>query len=235
MKYDIVYILKNDYDSEELRYSLRSVCRNFPYRKIWFYGGKPDGIEPDEYVEVIQEGRNNWERVRNTIRLICRNDEITEDFWLFNDDFFIMKKVTDLEPMTQGTLEELAQSLRKSRGRATAYTSQIRRTARTLRERGYDTVDYALHVPMLINRRKALQTLREFGDCPMFRSLYGNHHRIGGTRVKDSKISGLHREPTGKEMILSTSDESFRDGAVGRYIRDKFKRKCKYEAIDGTE
>ncbi len=230
MKHDVVYILKNNYSSEELRYSLRSVVENFPYRKIWFYGGKPDGIEPDEYVEYIQVGKTKWEKVNNTLRLICQNDEITEDFWLFNDDFFIMQKVTDLEPMYAGTLESRVKSIQSKRnGRPSQYSIQLKGAARILKAEGYDTLNYALHVPMLINREKALQTLEKFNNCPMFRSLYGNHHSIGGCQVRDVKINDLDKEPTGFEVLLSTKDSSFNDGAVGRYIREQFAHKCKYE------
>ena len=49
-KYDVVYLLKNDYASDELRYSVRSVVKNFPYNRIVFVGGKPDDIEPDIYI-----------------------------------------------------------------------------------------------------------------------------------------------------------------------------------------
>lgn len=236
MKHDIVYILKNNYTSEEIRYSIRSVCRNFPFRKIWFYGGKPDGIEPDRMVEFVQTGTTKWEKVSNTLRMICENDEITEDFWLFNDDFFIMQKVTGLEPMVAGTLEERVVNIqRKHRGVPTSYSRQLTNTVRVLRAKGYDTFDYALHVPMLINRKKGLETLNKFRGYPMFRSLYGNHHRIGGTRIKDVKIVDLNKVPTGNEVLLSTKDSSFRDGEVGKYIREKFRWKCRYEAGDGKK
>lgn len=35
---DIVYFVKESESNEELRYSLRSL-KNFPRRKVWFYGG----------------------------------------------------------------------------------------------------------------------------------------------------------------------------------------------------
>ena len=230
MNHDIVYILKNNYTSEELRYSLRSVCENFPYNRVWFYGGKPNDIEPDKYVQFQQHGDNKWQKVNGTIKAICENDEITDDFWLFNDDFFIMQKVTELEPMHAGTLEERVRRIQANRnGIPSGYSMQLNATARALKSRGYQTLDYALHVPMLVNKAKALKTLTEFKGCPMFRSLYGNHHSIGGCRVKDVKIADLYQEPTGREFLLSTKDTSFRDGAVGRYIRVQFPDKCKYE------
>ena len=230
MKHDIVYILKNDYTSEELRYSLRSVCRNFPYNKVWFYGGKPSDIEPDEYVEFIQTGINKWQKVNGTIKAICENESISENWWLFNDDFFIMQKVTELEPMYAGTLQQRVKHIQDNRnGIPSSYSMQLNNTARILKAHGHQTLDYALHVPMLINRRKALLTLSEFEGCPMFRSLYGNHHGIGGCKTKDVKIADLYQEPTGREFLLSTKDTSFRDGAVGRYIRAQFPDKCRYE------
>ena len=230
MLYDIVYILKNNYTSDELRYSLRSVCRNFPYRKIWFYGGKPEGIEPDEMIEVVQTGSNKWQKVNSTLRLICQNDEITENFWLFNDDFFIMQQVKGLDPMYAGTLEERVGRIRdRYGGRMTAYARQLKDSARILANNGCDTYDYALHVPMLINREKALKTLKKFGSCPMFRSLYGNHHRIGGVRIRDVKIQSEDKEPTGRETLLSTNDKAFGNGKVGEFIRAAFPDRCKYE------
>lgn len=230
MKYDIVYILKNPYTSEELKYSLRSVCANFPYRKIWIYGGKPEGIEPDFMVEFVQPGNNKWEKVSNTLRAICQNDEITEDFWLFNDDFFVMKKVRKLEPMIAGTLWHRAQMITaRSGGKESRYAKQLRDAARALRDKNYDRLDYALHVPMLINREKGLKTLKTFSGSPMFRSLYGNQHKIGGTISRDVKVQSLGHLPKGDEVFLSTNDESFSAGAAGEYIRKAFPDKCRYE------
>ena len=41
---DIVYIIKDDLPTTELKYSLRSVEANFPHRLVWFVGGKPDKL-----------------------------------------------------------------------------------------------------------------------------------------------------------------------------------------------
>ena len=229
---DIVYILKNDYDSDELRYSLRSVCENFPYRKIWFYGGKPKGIEPDVMVEYLQPGNTKWEKVSNTLKEICKNDNITPDFWLFNDDFFIMQRVEDLPAMVGGTLWFRANEIKEKYGsRDSRYSKQLRETATILRDAGFDRLNYALHVPMLINREKGLKTILRFWPCPMFRSLYGNHHRIGGVIADDVKIHDINVEPTGSEVLLSTGDGAFAEGLVGKYIRVAFPEKCKYETL----
>ena len=230
MKSDIVYILKNDCKPDELIYSLRSVCKNFPYRKVWFYGGQPKGLKPDKAVEFAQDGLTKWDKVNNTIRAISLNDEITEDFWLFNDDFFVMQKVKKIDPMVGGTLWARAQKIeRMYGGRDSKYSARLKDTARILRDNGYDRLDYALHVPMLINREKALKTIDKFMGQPMFRSLYGNHHSIGGVITDDVKIQDEITMPTGNEIFLSTDDASFERGKVGEYIRNAFPDKCKYE------
>ena len=47
---DIVYILKNDVEPNELRYSLRTVEKNFPHGRVFFFCGCPQGITPDRFV-----------------------------------------------------------------------------------------------------------------------------------------------------------------------------------------
>ena len=92
-KHDIVYILKEDTPTDELRYSIRSVCENFPYNRIWFVGGKPNGITPDIYLHHVQKGETPWQKSTSSVYRVCQDKRLTEDFWLFNDDFFVMHKI----------------------------------------------------------------------------------------------------------------------------------------------
>ena len=231
MKYDIVYILKNNIDPTELIYSVRSVCKNFDFNSIWFAGGTPEKIKPDHKLPIQQQGKNKWTKVSNTIREICLEDNITDNFWLFNDDFFIMRKIPGTLPyLFDGTIYKRINELNKRyRNQTSIYAEQLTATQLALKNKGYDTLNYALHVPMLINKEKALQTLNEFHGFPMFRSLYGNHHEVGGITFKDVKIYDLEQYPEGNEMLLSTTDDSFKNGIVGKYIRKQFPDKCAYE------
>ena len=60
---DIVYIVKNTEYNGELRYSLRSVCKNFPHRNIWIVGNLPKGIKCDYFQPVKQF--NNLDKYAN--------------------------------------------------------------------------------------------------------------------------------------------------------------------------
>lgn len=229
MKYDIVYILKNNIDSEEIRYSVRSVVENFPYRKIWFYCGCPDYMIPDEHVQFEQIGSSKWDRSTYALAQVCKNDDITEDFWLFNDDFFVMQKVTNLSPCYRGTLQKRCRDI-NGRGMPSGYSRQLNRTAHILRINGYKQLDYALHIPMLINRKKAQEVLNKFQGYPMFRSLYGNYWDVGGEKIKDVKIANKDADVPENSRFLSTDDASFLYGKVGDYIRSRFTEPTKYES-----
>ena len=227
---DIVYILKNDVTAEELRYSLRSVCENFPHRKVWIYGGKPEGIEPDEYVYFNQRGVMPWEKVISTIKEISRNKAITEVFYLFNDDFYIMKPMEEIPVYYDRTLFRRIQQVEKSRGGARSlYSQQLRRTRDALQSEGYKTFNYEVHMPMLINRKKADRLIERYPKMSMFRSTYGNIYDIGGEQHKDMKIANPNLEPPVDCDFLSTADGELSETAVGRFIMNRFPNPCKYE------
>lgn len=223
---DVVYILKNGIDPYELRYSLRSL-KNFPHDRVWFYGGDPVGIRADRQVVFDQEGSSKWDKVRNSLRMVCMNEDITSSFWLFNDDFFCMKPCKNMLPIYHGTLQDRVKEIQDRRG-TSPYAVMLQRTESILREAGKTTLNYAVHVPLLVDRSKALEVLKGYSS-PMFRSIYGNHCSIGGEDRADVKIYKTDEEPDHDAEWLSTTNESFKYGAVGRYIREQFKEASRYE------
>ena len=222
---DIVYILKSDVEPNELRYSLRSL-ENFPHGKVWFFCGCPKGIRPDEFVPFKQTGNRKFEMATSTYKAIAKSD-VTDDFWMFNDDFFILEKVEEFPYMFNGTLGEYVAHLR-SMNRVHPYARRLDRTRVHLENKGLGTLNYALHIPMLFNKAKVLETLRVFPDDPMFRSLYGNLHKVGGVDSRDFKISDLETIPEGWPLV-STYEESFNKGKVGEWIRARFPKPSRWE------
>ena len=222
-KYDVVYILKRDVKPNELRYSLRSIEENMPHGKVWFYCGKPEGIEPDEYVQHDQTGSVKWERARSSLIKACRNDKISKKFWLLNDDFYVMQPMTSDKPLHRGLLRDHILNIEKRHGgNMTGYTRQLRNCEQQLRDAGLTTLDYALHVPILIDRKKMLEAIE------MFRSLYGNYASIGGEFSKDYKLAASDAEIDLGAPFLSTSDKAF-GGPVREYIETRFPNPCRYE------
>lgn len=227
MKHDIVYILKNDYDSEELKYSIRSVVQNFPYRKLVFVGGCPKDIKPDIYIPDNQPGATKWERAMHSLKLVLDNDELTEDIWLFNDDFFIMDRVTSDVNYFSGSLERQIIIMKEKHPRGSSYIRNLETLRAVLFNMNKDTLCFALHIPFLINRVKAEKLFEEYPGTKMFRSFYANYYEIECSYMRDVKIYDLETVPD--TAYISTTDDSFSKGKVGEFLRAYFASPSKYE------
>lgn len=235
MEKDIVYILKNDIKADILRYSVRSVCENFPYHSIVFVGGCPNDLTCDKYLPHQQTGSTKWQRAMSSLRLALSDDSLTEDVFLFNDDFFILQPV-DTESFinfTDGTLGNRIRKLEKNINRHSLYSKKLRGLMIRLKAQGHDTMSFTVHMPMLINRHKALKLLEDNPECFMFRSLYGNTYEIPYTKHSDVKIYTTDKLPEWGDY-LSCTEKSFAEGLVGLYIKSKFDRPCKYELSNQT-
>ncbi len=229
-KYDVIYILKYDVEPYELRYSLRSIEKNLPHGEVWFVCGQPFGLIPDRTITMRQKGILKWEKARSSMLKVCSNRFVPDKFWLFNDDFFVLKPVTSEKPFFGGTLRDhILRVEHKYNDKQTGYSKALRYCESTLNESDMTTFDYAIHVPMLIDKQKMLEALETFPDCPMFRSLYGNYANIGGNQHDDVKVFGLNDTIPDGWDFASTTDESFDRGEVGKQIRSMFPDICRYE------
>lgn len=223
---DIVYFIKDTPTNEELKYSLRSLV-NFPHGKVWFYGGCPKDLKPDKHIYVNQDQPTKWQNVSKMLRMACENPHISADFWLFNDDFFIMEKVTNPCNYYCGDIYKRIVTLEDKFDGITPYSYELREMAKELESMGCTTKNYTLHVPILINKKKMIEVLN-MTKCPMFRTIYANYAQIGGKEMVDVKITSKNKLYKGG-IYLSTEDKAFNHGLVGQQIRDIFNKKCKYE------
>lgn len=235
---DIVYFCKEADVNEELTYSIRSVEKNFPYRKLWIYGGCPKNIKVDNYVHVFQKGTTKWDKVRDMLKRVALNDDITEDFYLFNDDFFVIKPVEEMPVYYRCSLPDHILHIEvKHNDHIVPYTRQLRRVYKMLLALNKGFKSYELHMPFLYNRKKLLELVQTYPDLRATRSLYGNYYDIGGVKMGDVKVYG-NKEPiidyNAEEIntsFLSTDDKAWRKDRmnVASFIRKSFPDKSKYE------
>ena len=169
-EFDIVYFVKDKPRNEELRYSLRSVDANMPHKRVWIFGGCPTNIIPDVRVRVDQVGKTKWDRVRNMYRMVCENKEITDNFIMFHDDFFVMKPTDCIIPLYRCTLDEHIKIL-EPQG-PTAYSKLLRGCRDVIK--GDIALSYEVHTPFIFNKELLLNVLNAFPDCHVIRSIYGN-------------------------------------------------------------
>jgi len=224
---DIVYFVKDAPLNEELRYSLRSVCKNMPHARVWIFGGLPRGIYPDVHIKIKQTGRTKWDKVRNMFIAACKNKELSEDFVLFNDDFFIMQPIDKIEPLYRCSLENHIKVLAKG-----SYRELLTTVMNDLKHKNKTTLSYELHTPFLFNKKKLLKLIENTPDLHCTRTLYGNIYKIGGEKSADVKV--FNSRPTfdyRHSKMLSTDDSVMNiNNDVWRYIKKSFPDKCEYEA-----
>lgn len=227
---DIVYVIKDAAYNDELRYSVRSVEKYLPHHTLWFYGGKPCGVHPDKQAILRQKERTKYAKVGNMLRLIAKNDEITDDFVLMNDDFFCLAPVTNLPYYYDEDIHSLVEKIVENFGSISAYTVRLERTEAMLKEKHKETKNFELHVPIVLNRKKLLDLYGDNVDWPYAtRSSYCNLNGVKGVPMKDNKIVSLNEFPDVSAQFCSTSDRSFEKGVVGDYIRALFPKKSRYE------
>ena len=228
MNRDIVYILKDDIATEELRYSLRSIEQNFPHRFVWFVGGQPKGLKPDRLLRHNQFGANKWLKIKSSMLEVVKQEELSDEFFLFNDDFFVTKPFEkEFVNFTDRTLTDRIEDFRRENSHLNRYARTLVQTEEELKAQGHETLNFEVHLPMLFEKNKVEAALHSCFS-PQMRSIYGN---ITGCKVidrRDVKVNSLSDIPYGTDFV-STNDTTFTYGNVGMYIRDLFKEPSRFE------
>lgn len=205
---NFVYICRNG-DNEELRYSIRSLYKNINNPNIWIIGGKPVWYSGN-YIEVNQN-RTKHVNVRNNLNKLVTSNNIPNDFILMNDDFFIMKPMSDIPYMHGGNLFDKVKKF-KTHAPTSSYTKMLSDTYNVLIKKQIENpLDYAIHVPIKMNKEKLSTVIY---PSLSIRTMYGNLYDVGGEEIKDVKV---HLDRPWSESFdynkninfLSTNDKSF--------------------------
>ena len=225
---DVVYVLREtSNDNAELRWSLRSL-QNLPHRQVWIVGHKPSWVRNVEHIPRAQDGRSKYEVQRRHLAKACQNKELSDVFYLFNDDFFVVGRVPSVPVMHRGPMLAAHPVTGKSR-----WLSGIRETAMLLRNWGYENpLSYELHVPLPVVKQAMGDVLRRIPTVRhgvQMRSAYGNVADIGGVVSDDVKIGAMDATIPKGAVFVSTSDRSWNDGAIGAALRDRFESPGGYE------
>jgi hypothetical protein len=222
---DIVYIVRPGDRNHELRYSVRSLV-NLPHGRVWIVGYKPTWLEGAEVIEVRSQGHVKHSNAKANLRAACEHPEVSEAFYYFNDDFFVMQSMETLPVFHRGTVTEVIAGYASR----SAYIQYMEQTRDLLIERGIaEPLSYELHAPMLVSKHGMIEALALCSDPQhQERTIFGNLQHIGGERVDDYKVYG--RDGNWQEWpFISTEDSVFRAYPVGHYIREQFPDPSPYE------
>lgn len=189
-------------------------------------------IVPDVHVRVDQTGRTKWDKVRNMFLQACNNKEITDDFILFNDDFFVMKPTDEIPTLYRCSLDKHIQILKAGcNGNTNEYTKLLINCKNRLEKTNATLNSYELHTPFVFNKKKLLQMLERYPDAHCTRTMYGNLYNIGGKQASDIKIFTSKPDFDYKNsQFLSTEDTVVNvNNDVWRYIRKTLNKRSPFE------
>ena len=228
--------------NDELRYSLRSLS-NIPHGRVFFFGGVPHSLTPDVRRTIHQTQTTKYDRVHAMLRQVANDPELSEEFLLFNDDFFIIRPIThpsspspspspspSFPQYYDGHLDDLIKRVESSFGHPTSYTMRLRKTSSAL----HNPKNFEVHVPLLMTKTNLRTVLSTYPDLNGVRTIYGTMFPSADQQqIIDPKVwSGTdnHRTPSLLSTpFISTDDESFSRGRVGSFIRSILNEKSKYE------
>ena len=224
---DYVYICR-DGDNEELKYSIRSITKHLPDVNVWVLGYKPDWYIGN--FKKIDNVGGKFANIVNCIHEICNIEEISEDFVLMNDDFFVLENMESIPTYHGGSLLEKIDRIIHSTG-SNSYTRLLIKTYKNLKRFGIkDPIDYDVHLPLPMTK-SGLAKSKDIAYFP--RSAYGNVVKVGGIRIeRDVKVyNGNRNSYDYKNPVMpfvSTLDESF-DKVYNDLLKDLFIEPSIYE------
>ena len=234
IKKDFVYILRTDprfYKNDDIKYSLRSLDKNFIGKgKVFIVGGRPNWINVNTVTHIYAEDkeRNKLVNAIHKILIACKDKRISEDFILMNDDFLFLKETNDIKSYNIGTIEEMKRTHRTKGG---YYYKAICDTLEILQSKNMSTISYEAHYPITINKNNFIQIIKETGKIPyLFRSFYGNRYIKESKKIKDFKVFNHNQFFKGKEReFMSLSDEIEKYPSIKEWYSRIFKERSKYE------
>lgn len=229
---DIVYFVREGEDNEELRYSLRSLS-NLPHNTVHIVGYKPSWVTNVNHIDITQDkGGKNLNTTHNML-IAAKNEDVSEDFILMNDDFFIMKPLSELPHYNRGDIQKVADYYKQY---DSMYYRGMLDTRAYMEKLGIKTsLSYELHIPMVFNKKNVIAMFEQYyKDQPPVsvlhkRTLYGNMFNYGGTTIDDVKVYTRRGRTNRESVFLSTEDSIWEESIVGRYIRRVFPNKSQYE------
>jgi len=199
---DIVYILREWADNcLELRYSLRSL-KNIEHDKVYIIWYKPEWVENVIHISAEDPYKIKSLNALHKINIACNYKNISDDFILMNDDFYITKE-TEIKYYNQWSIMDhyLEKRDRLQRG---SYINNLYKTFQLFPR----WKDFSLHTPIVYNKVKflALQTKYDMTQWYLLRNLYCNHYWIVWEYLKDFKIRNLEEIPEELPTFLSNLD-----------------------------
>lgn len=234
---DLVYILSkgSNWNNNEIRYSLRSAEKYLQnFRKVFVIGKKPDFLNENAieipYTDIYAN------KARNIMAKIYRaasDARITNDFILFNDDYFLLQE-TDAPNYPYYFARDIKETIDKT---FNSYKKYCEATYKCLKTVGKPTLNFDIHKPIVYNKAKFRKMVSQYNwNVPhgfIVKSMYCNHFEIPGIQKFDHKIDYPYKTDMIKKInenqeMFSIGDKAL-NTAMRSYLMSLYQVKSKYE------
>ncbi len=225
---DALYILGrgSKHEDMELRLSLRCLeenARNID--RVFIVGNCPDWVRNVKHIPA----EDTWTAENNAFQKILRacETDISNDFLLMNDDFFMLQPFSaeDYPYFCRGYLEDRISS--------DPYGKSIEKTCTFLKEHGKKKpVDFEVHCPIRINKgafsllKDTAESVKHDDNGLLCRSIYCNIFNKTGVGCKDPKIRNDIWEEPDLTGCISTSDDC---DSILKELEKRFTNKSRWE------
>lgn len=212
---DLVYILGTGsrYQNLEIMLSIRTVEKYVKHDRIVIVGEKPKQLNYSKKLvhiphETQTTGFKNT-RIAKRVEFICNHPDISENFFFFNDDFFVTEKIN---PKTYPYYHK---------GKLTTspknpYDVILKNTHNYLKAMGETTLHYDVHTPIIYNKTKFRDIAHHFKNNKekVVKSIYCNIHKVKGVFCHDVKLRKPDEERKSINKLFSTYDDLTKNGLL---------------------
>jgi hypothetical protein len=210
---DVVYILGSGSlaNDEEILYSARSLCKNMlDMGTVYVVGDSPKHLPGATHFQMQDAYPEGWKNVYTKIIKACSIPELSEEFLLMNDDFFMT------EPFEGADFPFYA--IKGTNGGSCGQHS------------------FQIHAPMRISKEMFVKMPFDISSnaCKSFRSFYANFYGAPPKFIEDCIIQvgenvAPFDEQVEKQKFFSISNSSFLNAKFSDWIKSQFPEGCALE------
>ena len=247
--YDLVYILKQSDVNPDLKFSLRSVEKFCTFRNIWVVGYKPNWVKNVNYLPTVQSG-NKWVNSMTNIVAACNCPEISEDFVLMNDDFFMLRSITDWRKTFNLCLNTIDEEAKKYENKNPSRWQYGFLYAKELLDALHceKRYNYEFHGPIVFNKQKFLEMLeipeiaeitktsKCFHKRSMYKNIYPDLDLPAPRHFSDTKLRlnyvllNMFLHESFISVFDDVVDNDIKYPKINAFLYRMFPEKSKYEA-----
>lgn len=189
---DLVYLYTAGSDTNEIRYSLRSMKKHLSgIDNVFVVGDDPGILKNVTFLPCENKHRHNGARnIYDKIMTACRHPKLSKNFVTNSDDYFLLKDL-NAETIPYYHCGKLADTIHKLSDR-NPFKIHVVNTHRILQEKRLPVQNFNIHYPIIYNKETYIDIMSQY-DWEINRgyiskSLYANTLLIEGEFLADSKI-----------------------------------------------